>query len=325
MTGAYGHAPSTGAAVPWPARNRCSFARAVMAASSDDLPAPASPLMIRVRFPPAAASSNARSAIEISRSRPTSVPSRSGNTSCAASRRPRSAEASGPGATPSSCRSARSRRSNWRSAACRSPLAACRRIRARWARSSPGSSSATSSQRPARRSRSSWLCLSCSRGASAHASYLSAGSSSPPYSVSASRAAAASPAASARRASSPNRTASTVTPPPGHRTTWSPRSTTASGTPRARRAKCAALCSFGTASAIVSCGQNPVDNLLAMQPPLRRQREHLHHRRRMAAIPAGLGDWGSADRHGEPAEQRDVDFRHRDACRCRSLRTACAP
>jgi hypothetical protein len=62
---------------------------------------------------------------------------------------------------------------------------------------------------------------------------------------------------------------------------------------------------------------DPVDNLLAMQPPPRRQREHLHHRRRVAAIPAGLGDRGSADRHGEPAEQRDVDIRHRDACRCR--------
>ena len=219
------------------------------------MPAPASPLMISVRFAPAAASSTARSAMEISRSRPISGLSRCGNTSCAASSRSRSADASGPGARPSSCRSARSRRSNWRSAACRSPLAACRRIRARWARSSPGSSSATASHRPSRRSRSRWLWLSCSRRVSAHSSYLSAGSSSPPYSASASRAAAASPVASARRASSPNWTASTVTLPPGYRTTWSPRSTTESGTPMARRAKCAALCSFGTASAIVSPGQ----------------------------------------------------------------------
>ena len=72
-------------------------------------------------------------------------------------------------------------------------------------------------------------------------------------------------------------------------------------------------------------GPDQVDDLLAMQPPPRRQREHLHHRRRVAALPAGLGDWDSADRHGEPAEQRDVDLRHQRPCPRRSVRTACAP
>ena len=72
-------------------------------------------------------------------------------------------------------------------------------------------------------------------------------------------------------------------------------------------------------------GPDQVDDLLAMQPPPRRQREHLHHRRRVAAFPAGLGDRDSADRHGEPAEQRDVDLRHQRPCRRRLVRTACAP
>jgi hypothetical protein len=43
------------------------------------------------------------------------------------------------------------------------------------------------------------------------------------------------------------------------------------------------------------------------------------------ALPAGLGDRDSADRHGEPAEQRDVDLRHQRPCRRRSVRTASAP
>jgi hypothetical protein len=60
-------------------------------------------------------------------------------------------------------------------------------------------------------------------------------------------------------------------------------------------------------------GPDPVDDLLAVQPPPRRQREHLHHRRRVPTIPAGLGDRDSADRHGEPAEQRDVDIGHQVA------------
>ena len=324
-TGAYGHAPSTGAAVPWPARNPRSAARAAMAARSDDLPAPASPLMISVRFAPAAASSTARSAMDISRSRPISGLSRCRNTSCAASSRSRSAEASGPGATPSSCRSARSRRSNWRSAACRSPLAACRRIRARWARSSPGSSSATASHRPSRRSRSRWLWLSCSRRVSAHSSYLSAGSSSPPYSASASRAAAASPAASARRAS-----VLELDRVHGHAAAGIQDDLIAAQHHRVRHADGAPgevrrLVQLGHRLGDRVAGPDQVDDLLAMQPPPRRQREHLHHRRRVAALPAGLGDRDSADRHGEPAEQRDVDLRHQRPCRRRSVRTACAP
>ena len=68
-----------------------------------------------------------------------------------------------------------------------------------------------------------------------------------------------------------------------------------------------------------------VDDLLAMQPPARRQGEHLHHRRRVPALPAGVDDGDSADRHGEPAEQRDVDLEHQLACRRRPLRPACAP
>ena len=205
-----GQAPSTGAADPWPARYSRSVARAAMAASSDDLPAPASPLMISVRFPPAAASSSARSAMEISRSRPISGPSRRGNTSCAASRRSRRAEASGPGATPSSCRSARSRRSNWRSAACRSPLAACSRMRARWAHSSPGSSSASRLPAAVQAQQVQVTAAGAGRGAARPTPRTCPrGSSSPPYSASASLAAAASPSASARRASSSNRTAST--------------------------------------------------------------------------------------------------------------------
>jgi hypothetical protein len=91
MSGAYGHAPSTGAELPWPVRSPSSAARAVMAASSDDLPAPASPPTISVRPRPAAASSRARSTTDSSRSRPISGSSRRGNTSYAASSRSRSA------------------------------------------------------------------------------------------------------------------------------------------------------------------------------------------------------------------------------------------
>jgi hypothetical protein len=51
-----------------------------------------------------------------------------------------------------------------------------------------------------------------------------------------------------------------------------------------------------------------VHDLLAVQAPARHQGEHLDERRRVAAFPAGLGDRDAADRHGEPAEQRDGDL-----------------
>ena len=68
-----------------------------------------------------------------------------------------------------------------------------------------------------------------------------------------------------------------------------------------------------------------VDDLLAMQPPARRQGEHLHDRGRVTTLPAGVGDGDAAHRHGEPAQQRDLDLKHQLACRRRFLRTACAP
>ena len=53
-TGAYGHAPSTGADVPWPdPEAQLPGARARSRASSDDLPMPAGPPTIRVRLRPA--------------------------------------------------------------------------------------------------------------------------------------------------------------------------------------------------------------------------------------------------------------------------------
>jgi hypothetical protein len=45
-----------------------------------------------------------------------------------------------------------------------------------------------------------------------------------------------------------------------------------------------------------------------MQAPARRQGQHRDQRRRVAAFPAGLGNRDAADRHGEPAEQRDGDL-----------------
>ena len=140
-----------------------------------------------------------------------------------------------------------------------------------------------------------------------------AGSSSPPYIASASRAAATSSSASARRASSSNRTTSTVVSASGQSTTLSPRSTTEFGTSMARRAKCAALCSFGAASSIVSSGHTQIDDLLAVQAPAGRHGEHLHERGRVAARPVALGDGHAVDRHRESTEQRDVDRRHRRA------------
>ncbi|HEU5387564.1 MAG TPA: hypothetical protein VFV73_16825 [Streptosporangiaceae bacterium] len=56
-----------------------------------------------------------------------------------------------------------------------------------------------------------------------------------------------------------------------------------------------------------------VDDLLAVQPPARRQGQDFHHRRRVTPLPGGLGDRDAADRDREPAEQRDADVRHRQS------------
>ena len=139
-TGAYGHAPSTGADVPWPTRKLQLLrpaGRSRRAATT--CPRPAGPPTISVRLRPAAASSSACSAIASSAvAADQRVVASVATTSCSASSRSRSASASRPGATPSSRRSVRSMRSNWRRAAWRSPLAAWRRMSARWASSSLG-------------------------------------------------------------------------------------------------------------------------------------------------------------------------------------------
>ena len=113
-----------GADVPWPTRKPRSRARRGARDEQRRLADAGRPADDRVRRAPPPTSSRARSMAASSRSRPTSSSSGGdGATSCSASSRSRSATASRPGATPSSRRSARSRRSNWRSAAWRSPLA----------------------------------------------------------------------------------------------------------------------------------------------------------------------------------------------------------
>ena len=74
------------------------------------------------------------------------------------------------GPTPSSRRSARSSRSNWRSAARWSPASANDRMSAMWASSSVGSTATSASHRPACRSSRWWMASARSRATSLHGS-----------------------------------------------------------------------------------------------------------------------------------------------------------
>ena len=199
----------------------------------------------------------------------------------------RSAHASAPGATPSSRRRVRSRRSNWRSAAWRSPAAAYRRISSTWACSSPGSSSTIVAPTDGR--------VAAGRGGAGEAAPAAprptprsgpAGSSSPPYRSSARRARSTSP----RRApGGPARR----TPPrrrrrrrSGNSSTVSSRSTTASALPGRSRAKWAALCSLGAACVERVVRPHEVDDLLAVEAAAGRQRQDLDQRRGVAPAPS---------------------------------------
>ena len=211
-----------------------------------------------------------------------------GMTSCSASRRSRSANASRPGATPNSRRNVRSMRSNWRSAAWRSPFAAWRRMSARWASSSLASSSITVSQRPSRRRRSRWRSRSCSRRSSAHSSYRSSGSSSPPYSAS----------AAPRHVVAGERPAGEVLEPhdvDGRVGVGAEHDVVAAQHDRVRHVDGApgevrrlVQLRRGLVDRVV--GPHEIDDLLAVQTPAGRQREHLHERGGVATRPVALGD-----------------------------------
>ena len=122
---------------------------------------------------------------------------------------------------------------------------------ATWASSSAGSSWRMTSHRPARRNRSARRMRSRSRASSRPRLVEVVRQQGRRRSASATAAAAsASPRSSAARASASNRTASTSTSSSGRSRTMSPRSTTPEVcSPRERRAKCAALCRRGPASA----------------------------------------------------------------------------
>ena len=54
-----------------------------------------------------------------------------------------------------------------------------------------------------------------------------------------------------------------------------------------------------------------IDDLLSVQTPPRRQRENFDECGRVTSLPVGVGDFHPVDLHGETAEQRDFDRRHR--------------
>jgi len=159
------------------------------------LPTPASPLTMRTPPCPSDARLHAALAVASSEARPTSG-DRSGTGATAAGPRTISswrASVSAPDGNPTSA-SAAFRRSNWRSAAERSPASACLRISERCASSSVGSSATTSSHRPRARNPRKYASLSRSRAPPAHSAYRSSGNNSPLYS-------AGSPSASKRSTS----------------------------------------------------------------------------------------------------------------------------
>ena len=66
-------------------------------------------------------------------------------------------------------------------------------------------------------------------------------------------------------------------------------------------------------------GPDQVDELLAVEAPIGREREDLDQRRGVAPRPAGLGHRHGVHRHREVAEHRDLDRRHRPSCSCRHV------
>ena len=147
-------------------------------------------------------------------------------------------------------------RSSWRSAARTSPRSAKARATSTLACSSAGCSVSSSSQRPARRSSSPCRVSSDSRCTSVHVSYTSSGNSGPAYIARASAAFSVDPSTRAASAACRKATASTTTSASGSSVTTSLRRTTVPArSPRARRAKCAALCSLGPAASSPRSGQ----------------------------------------------------------------------
>lgn len=140
------------------------------------------------------------------------------------------------------------KRWNCRMAACSRPASKCSSINSRLAASSVGSVSASSAHSRPARSRSRYSRCTRSRRATAHSSYRSSGSRSPPNRVTTAAQVAGSPDDSARRAAASNSSRSIRTSADGQRVTVSPRRTTPSLHPIAWRASVAALCRLARAA-----------------------------------------------------------------------------
>ena len=200
----------------------------------------------------------------------------------------------------------RSRRSNCRSAAWRSPFAAWRRISATWATSSPGSSSTTVVP-PAVEAQQLEVAETELLPA-----FLGPLARSGPGAAARRRRGRARggprrrrSSARARRASSSNCTTSTVV------------------CVRARAGRCRRAARrrregdgpSGEVRGLVQLrdglvegvvGPHQVEELLAVQPPAGRERQDLHERGSVASGPAGLGRRDPVDRERELAEQGDL-------------------